>query len=781
MFRLRRVLLFIVCVAGIALADITADLDNLYLTNQWFQLRDAVIEKKVPAFYKGAVAVAFNDPEQAAAELGTVIKSEPNSQRAFEASLWLQRMYALLGRRKDARDQLRKTSNLLRSPGIDRTVAHNFEQVSTELASEAAFPDLAVVERRYSRLPFAAIDNQIIVPLTVNGKPANYILDTGSDESSLSEAEAKRFGLTVRPASIEIETYGGHNNQSAVGTAVAGDVRIGGMRLRNVSFMVRRDKDAGDAAGIIGLPVLLALETVRWNSDGILEVGFPAQPRSLKDANLCLVDGHLVVQAEFQGRKISLFPDTGTYETLLFPTFARDFGAFVMTGTPETKTIGDANVDAAARRLPVLRLRLGGSDVASDGVHALSKAFTQKEPWASGNLGMDFLMRGESVTLDFQAMKLTIEGGIGEVMAGCPLPPNFACTGRFACIARLDPDIRCHVDRTPMEPLPGNALPEPTEGQKCTLPEGFRCRPDEACTVVFDSPDGCRIDRNPVGAAAVAPSSAVSAERLPAAPAASDPGVQEIVRRSLKTETLDLEPARDYVYAEDIETRTLDADGNPVKSQKQTKEVMTLYDQTYERLVARNGKPLPPNKAEAEQARFEKAIAKRAHETEQEKAKREEAERKQDAEAAVCNQEFLKDFTFRLAGVENLKGRPAWIIDADPLGTVSPRCNANKILTKFHFRLWIDKEDYYWARYEADNIAPVSLAKFLIRAAKGGLHVTFELAKINGSVWLPSFERIRYGIKLLALANVRMEIVTTYSHYRKFQSDSRLVSVSELK
>ncbi len=776
MIRRRHVTALVSCFAAVAVADITADLENLYLTNQWFQLRDAVVEKKVPGFYSGLIAVAFNDPERAEAELGTVMKAEPGTQRVFEASLALQRMYALLGRRRDAREQLHKTEKQLRSAAVDRAVARNFEQVSTELAAEAAFPDLEVVERKYSRLPYAAVDNQIIVPLTVNGRPANYILDTGSDDSSVSESEARRLGLSVRPASIEIETYGGHNNQSAVGIALGGDVRIGGVRLRNVGFMVRRDQDAEDAAGIIGLPVLLALETVRWSSDGVLEVAFPAQTRNLKEANLCLADGHLAAEVESQGRRISVFPDTGTPETLLFPTFSRDFGPLVATGTRETKTISDANVDSGARLLPELRLRIGGSEIAAGGVHALSKAFTQKEPWAYGNVGMDFLMRGESVMLDFQAMKLVVDGGLAT--AGCVLPPNFACTGRFVCTARVDPEGHCLVDRTPATPLPGNALPQAGEGRSCTLPEGFRCLPDELCTVQFD---GCRIDRNRAPAApGLAPTATVTTELSPA-PAASGANVQEIVRRSLKTETLDLAPARDYVYSEETETRTLDADGNPVKSQSQTKEVMTLYEQTYERLVAKNGKPLPPNKAQAEQAKFEKAVAKRANETEQERAKREEAERKQDAEAAVCNQEFLKDFTFRLAGVETLKGRPAWIIDAEPVGTVSPRCSVNKILTKFHFRLWVDKEDYYWARYEADNIAPVSLAKFLIRAAKGGLHVTFEQAKINGAVWLPSYERIRYGIKLLALANVRMEMVTTYSNYRKFQSDSRLVSISETK
>ncbi len=41
------------------------ELKRLYEIHQWFELRDLVQARKAPAFYRGAVAYAFNSPEQA--------------------------------------------------------------------------------------------------------------------------------------------------------------------------------------------------------------------------------------------------------------------------------------------------------------------------------------------------------------------------------------------------------------------------------------------------------------------------------------------------------------------------------------------------------------------------------------------------------------------------------------------------------------------------------------------------------------------------------------------
>jgi len=59
------------------------------------------------------------------------------------------------------------------------------------------------------------------------------------------------------------------------------------------------------------MPALFALGTVRWNADGTLEIGFPAQPG---DANLAYRKGELLTQAFLGANELTLSVDTGTDE-----------------------------------------------------------------------------------------------------------------------------------------------------------------------------------------------------------------------------------------------------------------------------------------------------------------------------------------------------------------------------------------------------------------------------------------------------------------------------------
>lgn len=92
-----------------------------------------------------------------------------------------------------------------------------------------------------------------------------------------------------------------------------------------------------------------------------------------------------------------------------------------------------------------------------------------------------------------------------------------------------------------------------------------------------------------------------------------------IVQRSLEHESFDMDPPLlpDYTYTIEDEEKKLNADGSVKSTSSETREVMNLYGGHFERLVRKNGQDLPPDKARAEQARFDKAVEKRKRELEQ--------------------------------------------------------------------------------------------------------------------------------------------------------------------
>jgi hypothetical protein len=91
--------------------------------------------------------------------------------------------------------------------------------------------------------------------------------------------------------------------------------------------------------------------------------------------------------------------------------------------------------------------------------------------------------------------------------------------------------------------------------------------------------------------------------------------------------------------------------------------------------------------------------------------------------------------------------------------------------------LWIDKSDYHWAKVEAETLDTISFGGFLIRLAKGG-HLTLEQARVNREVWLPKSLTVRASARVALIKGVHAELIMTFSDYKKFQVDSRVVSTA---
>src|SRR5438874_12336103 len=73
------------------------DLENLYRTHEWFELR-AAVTKESPPLMRAAVAVAFNEPVRAESLLRDVIHAQPRSGAANDAYGLLSRIYLRSGR-----------------------------------------------------------------------------------------------------------------------------------------------------------------------------------------------------------------------------------------------------------------------------------------------------------------------------------------------------------------------------------------------------------------------------------------------------------------------------------------------------------------------------------------------------------------------------------------------------------------------------------------------------------------------------------------------------------
>lgn len=128
------------------------------------------------------------------------------------------------------------------------------------------------------------------LPFSINGVHATYWFDTGADLSVLSESEAKRFGLQIHSASVQVGDVNG--TQVPTRIAVADEFSIGSIPVKHVAFLIFPDnqppfdQQAPGSRGLIGLPVLLAFRTFAWGADKGFEIGSAPAQRT-QHADLC--------------------------------------------------------------------------------------------------------------------------------------------------------------------------------------------------------------------------------------------------------------------------------------------------------------------------------------------------------------------------------------------------------------------------------------------------------------------------------------------------------------
>jgi hypothetical protein len=236
----------------------------------------------------------------------------------------------------------------------------------------------------------------------------------------------------------------------------------------------------------------------------------------------------------------------------------------------------------------------------------------------------------------------------------------------------------------------------------------------------------------------------------------------------------------DYTYIQRSEEHRLDGKGQVKSTESKTSEVLVIYGEEVERLIAKNDKPLSDKDAAKEEEKIQKIIDKRRNESEGDRKKRLAKEEKEREDGRQFVREVADAYNFRLVGVETLNGRDAYVIDADPRPGYQPHRKEAKFLPKIRGRVWIDKEENQWVKIDAQVIDTVSFGLFLARLHKG-TRIMVETMRVNDEVWLPKHMTAKVDVRVALLKNFNVDADVTYRDYKKFRTDTKIVGVSEVK
>jgi len=266
--------------------------------------------------------------------------------------------------------------------------------------------------------------------------------------------------------------------------------------------------------------------------------------------------------------------------------------------------------------------------------------------------------------------------------------------------------------------------------------------------------------------------------RIPVPTSLSEDQIRQLIRESADNDLKNEKKLRDYTYVERQETRHLDGHGHVKSTDVKTFDVMQIYGEQVQKLISKDDKALSQKDAKKEDDKIQNLIDKRKHESDAEREKRLRKEEKDREEGRQFVHEVADAYNFRFVGMESLDGRDNYVIQADPRPGYQPHLKEAKLLPKFRFRVWIDKEDVQWRKLDLECIDTVTFGLLLFRMHKGA-HATVEQTRVNDEVWLQRRIVANVDFRLALMKNFDLSMDISDGDYKKFRSSTTFTPLGE--
>jgi predicted aspartyl protease len=265
--------------------------------------------------------------------------------------------------------------------------------------------------------------NQMIMPVQINGQPANVLVDTGSNEIILDTDAAATFGVTPSPRGLRYVGFTEINGQllpvAFMQSLTAGSISFGS------NPVVLRDSPRSSLGndqvdGILGLQLLLRHKAVIncrtrlvfFGADQSRHMNLTAVASSEKLTRIPIhreASGALTVPCTIHGRPGRLLVDTGAFVTTFPDSFFKSLG--ISCEPTRISARFPTGITQRVSAAQINDLTIGGFKVplAKFGVAALPRfALLQGGTKITGILGMDTLYICHAI-IDLDGMNLFLK------------------------------------------------------------------------------------------------------------------------------------------------------------------------------------------------------------------------------------------------------------------------------------------------------------------------------------------------------------------------------------
>ena len=265
--------------------------------------------------------------------------------------------------------------------------------------------------------------NKMIMPVRINGRRANLLVDTGSNQIILNAAAAASFGVQTSQGGLPYIQQTRINGQS-LPVGFAQSLIAGGMSFGSTPVTLRKSShsDTGGTPidGVLGLDVLTRHKAVIncrtklifFKVDQARQVDLSSVASEEKFTRIPLRkerNGALTVPCSIRGQPARLFVDTGAFLTIFHEAFLKSVGIPMEATRISAHFAPGASRKISAGQINDLKIGNFKTPPAKFGVTALPN-FTLRQGSArvSGILGMDTLYDCHGI-IDLDGMNLFLK------------------------------------------------------------------------------------------------------------------------------------------------------------------------------------------------------------------------------------------------------------------------------------------------------------------------------------------------------------------------------------
>jgi predicted aspartyl protease len=251
---------------------------NFFKAREIYQLKKETFSKGHQYFIEAIIDNAFNRLNQSNSKINTLLKGNFNFPDSLVVALLkvyegnAVKLFEYKKAKQVTENILKDRAGLLSE--ADKEDLNNNLKIWTALQNtpKQKITNKAALQLRMKK-DKAGLSNLEISAGTAH---ESFIFDTGANISTVTRSTARKMGMTLIPAEIEVGSITGEKVRSQLG--VCDKLKIGAIEIHNVVFLVFEDKDLYIAPidfqinGILGFPIISALEEIQITNDGIFIV-----------------------------------------------------------------------------------------------------------------------------------------------------------------------------------------------------------------------------------------------------------------------------------------------------------------------------------------------------------------------------------------------------------------------------------------------------------------------------------------------------------------------------